>query len=239
MLILALDTTSEKGGAAIYRDHDCLALVRNEGPANRYSVSLFQLSERALAEAGVNLGEIELFAVANGPGSFTGIRVGVAATQAWAKAFRRPVRGVSVLEALVEEAHPTTDCAVAILDARRGEFFLGMFRRPRGAGDEVGSGFAAQDEGWVLNRPALAAFLRERLAAGGSVTCLAREHDREAHSLREALPDSFRWQLVAGPLLGAIARSAWLAARDGKLQSPENLDAYYIRRPEAELNWRE
>ncbi len=239
MLILALDTTSEKGGAAIYRDHDCLALARNEGPANRYSITLFQLSERALAEAGVNLGEIELFAVANGPGSFTGIRVGVAATQAWARAFHRPVRGVSVLEALVEEAQPSTDWAVPILDARRGEVFLGLFRQPRGGGNEIGSGFAPQDEGWVLNRPALAAFLRERLAAGASVTCLAREHDREAGSLREALSGSFRWHWVAGPLLGAIARRAWQAAREGKLQSPEDLDAYYIRRPDAELNWRE
>ncbi len=239
MLILALDTTSEKGGAAVYRDRQCLALTPNEGRANQYSVTLFQLTERALAEAGVNLGEIELFAVANGPGSFTGIRVGVAATQAWAKAFHRPVRGISVLEALVEEAHPSTDWAVPILDARRGEFFLGLFRQPREAGNDVALSFAAQDDGWVLNRPALAAFLRERLAADASVTCLAREHDHDAKSLREELPDSFRWHLVAGPLLGAIARRAWEAARENKLQSPEQLDAYYIRRPDAELNWRE
>ena len=239
MLILALDTTSEKGGAAVYRDHQCLALAPNEGRANQYSVTLFQLTERALAEAGVNLGEVELFAVANGPGSFTGIRVGVAATQGWAKAFNRPVRGVSVLEALVEEARPTTDWAVPILDARRGEFFLGVFRRPGETGIEIGPSLVAQDDGWVLNRLALAAFLRERLAGEASVTCLAREHDHEVGSLREALPQSFRWQLVAGPLLGAIARRAWDAARVGQLQSPEQLDAYYIRRPDAELNWRE
>ncbi len=239
MLILALDTTSEKGGAGVYRDHQCLALVPNEGRANQYSITLFQLAERAVAEAGVNLGEIELFAVANGPGSFTGIRVGVAATQGWAKAFHRPVRGVSILEALVEEARPSTDWAVPILDARRGEFFLGVFRRPNEARREIGPDFAAQDDGWVLNRSALAAFLRERLAADASVTCLTREHDHEAVSLREQLPELFRWQLVAGPLLGAIARRAWQAAQAGMLQLPEELDAYYIRRPDAELNRRQ
>ncbi len=239
MLILALDTTSEKGGAAVYRDHQCLALVPNEGRANQYSITLFQLTERALAEAGVNLGEIELFAVANGPGSFTGIRVGVAATQAWAKAFRRPVRGVSVLEALVEEARPTSDWAVPILDARRREFFLCLFRQRHEAGRETGPDFVAQDDGWVLNRPALAAFLGERLVGRAPVTCLTREHDHEVGSLREALPQSFRWQQIAGPVLGAIARRAWQAARAGRLESPEQLDAYYIRRPDAELNWRE
>jgi len=52
------------------------------------------------------------------PGSFTGIRVGVAAAQAWAQAFARPVLGASVLEAMVEEARPESDCAVAVMDAR-------------------------------------------------------------------------------------------------------------------------
>ncbi len=239
MLILALDTTGEIGGAAVYRDHQRLALVPNEGRANQYSITLFQLAERALTEAGIRLSEIELFAVANGPGSFTGIRVGVAATQAWAKASNRSVRGVSVLEAMVEEARPTTDWAASILDARRGEFYLGLFRQATEAGSKNHRHLALPDQGWVLNRPALAAFLRERLAADASVTCLAREHDREVASIQEALPESFRWQVVAGPLLGAIARCAWQAAKEGRLQSPEELDAHYIRRPDAELNWRE
>ena len=129
MLILAFDTTSEKGGVGIFRDTECLASVPNEGPANRYSITLFEMVEQALAQAHLELREIDLYAAANGPGSFTGIRVGLAAARAWGKAFDRRVRGVSVLEAMVNKVRLTSDWAFPILDARRGEFFLGGFRR--------------------------------------------------------------------------------------------------------------
>jgi len=242
MLILALDTTSELGGTGIFRDHECLASVANQGSANIYSVSLFRMVDRLVEQVRtqhqvptLRLRDIELFAVANGPGSFTGIRVGLAAAQAWAKAFGRPVRGISVLAAMVDEAHPDADLAVPILDARRGEFFLGFFRPNPGEGRGQ---FVAQGEGLVLKPQALSAFLEERLRLGQRVTCLARAHDRLAWGLLDVLPKSLRWQSVPGLLVGAIARLALEAQRQGRLQSPGELDAYYIRRPDAEINWR-
>jgi len=242
MLILAFDTTSELGGAGIFRDHECLASVANQGPANIYSVSLFQMVDQLVEQGRVrhqvptfSLRDIELFAVANGPGSFTGIRVGLAAAQGWAKAFGRPVRGVSVLAAMVNEARPEADLAVPIVDARRGEFFLGFFRPDPG---EDHGHFVPQGEGLVLKAQALSAFLEERLRPGQSVTCLARAHDRSVLGLRDVLPKSLRWQSVPGLLVGAIARLALEAQRQGRLQSPSELDAYYIRRPDAEINWR-
>ena len=259
MLVLALDTTSEKGGVAIYRDSECLAAVENQGPANVYSISLFQMAARALEQAQIGprqadavngaplggLGQMDLFAVANGPGSFTGIRVGTAAVQAWARAFGRPVRGVSVLEAMVEEACPDTAWAVPLLDARRGEFFLGCFTRAVEQGpnekEEVceRAGFQSQDEGWVLRPGDLSNFLRERLPEVAGVTCLVRESDSAALALREILPSSFRWQIVSGTLLRAIARLGLKAHQKGITQEPEDLNACYIRRPDAELNWRD
>src|SRR5579859_7287960 len=109
MLILALDTTSDWGGAAVFRDDELLAAALNDAPINQYSVTLFEMVNRALAQAGATLADIELYAVANGPGSFTGIRVGLAAAQGWARAFRRPAQGVNLLEAMVEHAHPEAD----------------------------------------------------------------------------------------------------------------------------------
>lgn len=241
MLILAFDTTSEHGGAALYRDLDCLALAQNVAPAS-YSVTLFQMVDRLLEEARtrhsgppLSLCNVELYAVANGPGSFTGIRVGLAAAQAWAKAFSRPVRAVSVLEAMVEEAAPEGGLAVPILDARRGEFFLAAFRR---VADEAGSRFDDMGSGMVLKPEALGRFLDEYLHSGAVVTCLVREYDQRAQGLRQALPASLRWIEVRGTLLSAIARLALEAHRKGRVQSPAELDAYYIRRSDAELNWR-
>ena len=89
MLILAFDTTSEEGGVGIFRDTECLALVPNDGQANQYSITLFEMVEKALGRQ-PETPEIDLYAVANGPGSFTGIRVGLAAALAWGKAFDRP-----------------------------------------------------------------------------------------------------------------------------------------------------
>jgi len=241
MLILALDTTSEHGGAALYRDFDCLASARSESPAS-YSVTLFQMVDRLFEDVRgqhpgplLSLRDIELYAVANGPGSFTGIRVGLAAAQAWAKAFGRPARAVSVLEAMVEEAAPEADLAVPILDARRGEFFLGTFRRIAAEGS---NNFATAEKGLVLRPEALGRFLDEHLHSGAAVACLVREHDQRAQALRAALSESLGWAEVRGPLLSAMARLALEAHRKGRVQSPAELDAYYIRRSDAELNWR-
>ncbi len=232
MLVLALDTTSEQGGAGIYRDQQCLASVENPGPANLYSVTLFQMVERLLGEARLTLADIELFAVANGPGSFTGIRVGVAATQGWASALNRPVKGISVLEAMVEAAQPKTDWAVPILDARRGEFYVGLFRR-----SSPQAFFQAEGEGLVLKPDALQSFLEElgRRAPGRAVTCVVRQSDRSSEAWRERLPASFHWQSVPGSLVAAVARLALRAAQQGRLESPAQLDACYIRRSDAEL----
>ncbi len=245
MLTLALDTTSEHGGVAIYRDFDCLASLANQGPANSYSVTLFHMVDRVLAGARARralpflaLRDIDLFAVANGPGSFTGIRVGLAAVKAWAIAFGRPVMAISVLEAIVEEARPETEWAVPLLDARRGEFFLGLFRRGPGGSNNH---FDALGEGLVLKPSALGTFL-EGLGpwelAGGRVTCLVREHDCLAQALRQSLPARLCCQSIQGTLLGAMARLAIRTCQQGKLHTPAELDAYYIRRSDAEVNWR-
>ena len=238
MLILAFDTTGDRGGAGIFRDAECLASLENEGRSN-FSVALFQIVERLLAETQLNLSDIELFAVANGPGSFTGIRVGVAAAQGWARAFSRPVCGVSVLAAMTRQAQPETEWAASILDARRGEFYLGLFQRVCDPVITAQASYEPQGEGWVLKPGPLAEMLKPRRLTGAGVTCLVREHEQAALSLRAILPDSFRWQTVWGLLLPAIARLALEAHGQGRLQSPAELDARYIRRSDAELHWRD
>jgi tRNA threonylcarbamoyl adenosine modification protein YeaZ len=248
MLILAFDTTSEKGGVGIFKDAECLASVPNQGPANLYSITLFEMVEQALAQARLELPEIALYAAATGPGSFTGIRVGLAAARAWGTAFVRPVRGVSVLAALVAKPHLTSDWAFPILDAHRGEFFLGCFRRADWAdlnspGPQLlGSAdqrYGAADTGWVLKPAPLRLFLEERLADGASATCLVRAHDRAAHALAESLPPSLAWQRIAGTLMDSIASLALEEEQAGRPCSNSELDAYYIRRPDAEINWKD
>ncbi|MGD0696073.1 MAG: tRNA (adenosine(37)-N6)-threonylcarbamoyltransferase complex dimerization subunit type 1 TsaB [Terriglobia bacterium] len=243
MLVLAIDTTSEHGGVALFRDDECLATVRDLGSSG-YSVTLFQAVDRALAQAGAQLSklaltlhDIELFAAANGPGSFTGIRTGLAATQGWATALRRPVVGVSILQAMVHQARPTTPWAAAIMDARRGEFYVGLFRR---GANGISAADQVEDAGLVVKPKLLQDLLEERLNSTvplGAVACIVREHDLAAQALRSNLSNRFEWQTVSDCLLESIARLAAEACRGGKAQSPAELDACYIRRSDAELNW--
>jgi tRNA threonylcarbamoyladenosine biosynthesis protein TsaB len=245
MLMLAFDTTSEVGGVGIFRDHECLARVATDGPANRYSVSLFYMVEQAIEEAKARhcvpvrgLADMGLIAVATGPGSFTGIRVGLAAAQGWAKAFGLPVRGVSVLAALVEAAQIRTDWAAPILDARRGEFFAGLFRREPEGGAGCQSSYVPAAEGWLLRPEELGHLLTRHLSEGTGATCVVREHDRAALALCGNLSNSFQWQTVAGTLVEPVARLALRDYQAGKPQAPGDLDACYIRRPDAEMYWK-
>ena len=244
MRVLAIDTTSEHGGAAVYEQGECLSLVLNEEPASRYAVTLFELVDRALAQAGIGFPDVELYAVSNGPGSFTGIRVGLAAAQGWSKAFARPVVGVNLLQAMVEQAHPETDWAVPVLDARRGEFFAGFYRRVTdGAGHLVG--FETAGPGQLVHPERLETMLDAlsrggqcRTFRGGTMAILARAHDLKAQSLRENLPQALEAVDVSGTLLEAIAKVALRACEAGMLPSSDELDACYIRRTDAEMNWR-
>jgi len=241
MLILGFDTTSSSGGAALYRDLEPLDEVPADGSTN-YSVQLFEMTDRLLARAGLKLAEVDLFAVATGPGSFTGIRVGLAAAQGWARALWRPVRGVSVLEAMVADARPPGSIAVPLLNAHRGEFYLGVFRSsPQdAAGATPGPAWTPSTEGLALGPVRIEALARELAdEAGAEVAFIVREHDDAARDLRDHIPEAAQWITVPGFHAGAVARVAFEAAREGRVHRPDELDAYYIRRSDAELNWQE
>jgi tRNA threonylcarbamoyladenosine biosynthesis protein TsaB len=249
MLILAFDTTSEVGGVGIFRDAERLALIPSDGSTDRYSITLFEMVEKALDEARLKLSDIELFAAANGPGSFTGIRVGLAAALAWGRAFERPVRGISVLEAMVATAESgirnpefagsfgtaAPNWYIPVLDARRGEFFVGSFRKKTHAAAPSAFDYETADDGWILKPDALRSSLEERAANGASATCQVRSHDRAAVEFCSNLPPSVNFRLVEGVLVGAIAAIAAKEEAFGQLSSARTLDAYYIRRPDAEV----
>ena len=235
MLTLALDTTSPDGSLVLLRDHELQGEVRADGTSN-YSVALFEMADRLLATARVSLSHVELFAAATGPGSFTGIRVGLAAAQAWAKAFDRPVRGISVLEAMVAAADSRATVAVPLLDARRSEFYLGVFRRE--SDDETNeSRFSLGGEGLVLGASAIAT-VAEKIAqeGGGKTEFIVRENDPAALELSKQLPGWISWKIVSKYHAEWIARMALRAARQGRLQRADELDAWYIRRSDAEIH---
>lgn len=131
MLILAMDTATRWGRYAVVEDGVLLAYVPHNVMGS-HADAVLPVMDRALASAGRRLAEVALVGVTDGPGSFTGVRIGVATAKALAYALGAELAAVSTLAAMAADllqAHPGRDLAVPVLDARRGELFGGVYRR--------------------------------------------------------------------------------------------------------------
>jgi tRNA threonylcarbamoyladenosine biosynthesis protein TsaB len=130
MLILALDTAGPNCAVALGRatgkGEPAIVAVREERLGRGHAERLMPMIEEVLAEAGMAFADLDRMAVTTGPGSFTGVRVGVAAARALALALDIPAVGVGSLAALAEPVRRTRGpgTVVAALDARRGEIFV-------------------------------------------------------------------------------------------------------------------
>jgi len=219
-LVLAIDTTHEFGSLALARGDEILEEMPLHAPAGFGHVLYGRLDE-LLRLHGVRVEAIDCFAAASGPGSFTGVRVGLACVKGLAEATARPAAAVSNLQALA--CFGSGPLRAVLLDARRGEIYGAVYDDcARIAVPEVVSKPAA----WLATLPPDVEFIASDFAA-----------------LREALPDTpfAGARMITAPraLAGAIARLAVARMRRGEAADPAALDANYVRRSDAELFWKE
>jgi tRNA threonylcarbamoyladenosine biosynthesis protein TsaB len=130
VIVLGLDTATAATVAGVLDAAGAVTEVRDDpepGARPAHAARLLGAAEAALERAGVGWEEVERLAVGLGPGSFTGLRIGIATARALAQARGLPVVGVSSLEALARGAGET-GLVVAVLDARRGEAFAAAWR---------------------------------------------------------------------------------------------------------------
>ncbi len=222
MLILALDTTTRGGSVAVTRDAQLLALVPGDA-ARSHSERLPGEIETALAHAGVQRHEIDLLAVATGPGAFTGLRIGLAAMQGLAMTLDRPVIGISALDALAAEADGVALVA-PWMDAQRGEVFAMLLDTVSGQTLETPLAGAPAA---VLN--AWRAHLHGRAAV-----FIGDAAERDAALI--AAPGAGQWVTrTPPPLAPALARLAGRRAARGESGLPHQLTPIYVRRPDVEI----
>src|SRR2546427_6135598 len=124
-LILAIETATRAGNVALARGAEILGSASGNASAS-HSTDLLQTVESILKSAGVELSQVDLFAAALGPGSFTGLRIGLATIKSFAVCTGRSCAGVSTLAAIAHAAG-TAKSTVALLPAGRGEVFAQMF----------------------------------------------------------------------------------------------------------------
>jgi tRNA threonylcarbamoyladenosine biosynthesis protein TsaB len=223
MVTLALDTSTRTGSCAVLRAGTVLADLPGDGArshAERLPADLMTVLDRG----GVPLPAVDVFAVAIGPGAFTGLRVGIATMQGLALANEKPLIGVSVLDVLATVASP--DPAAGLrrvatwVDAWRGEVYAAVFERGAATGDVT------------VERPdrLLPRLQGTRTLFIGDGTAVHRDAIRAAMgSLAEFAP-------VLEPVLaGHIGRMASARVAEGHRPRPDEIRVLYVRRPDAEL----
>jgi tRNA threonylcarbamoyladenosine biosynthesis protein TsaB len=233
MHFILVDTADARGCLALFRDGQLLQVTSH--PEGEDSSSwLLPAVGRVLSEAALSLADLNAYAVCSGPGSFTGLRVGLTTVKAWAEIFQKPIVAVSRLEALA--CPPSADAATlrrfvaAFLDARRKQVFAALFD-PQGVHlvPETVTGLAnfvtQADEicestpvAWRTPDPQLLEqepLWASRLSKGDTL---------------ESIQPPF------GAQLGALAYRKLLT---GQITDAVSLDANYVRRSDAELFWKD
>ncbi len=123
-LVLALDTTQEHGSIALAAGDKIIGEAALDAPEG-FAQSIYGHLETFLRRHGIALDEIDLFAAASGPGSFTGVRVGLACIKGLAEALGKPAAAVSNLRAIA--SFGTAPLRAPVLDARRGEVYGAIY----------------------------------------------------------------------------------------------------------------
>ncbi len=219
MLLLAADTSGKHGSIALARGErdgcEILEVVPLAG--GTFSAQLVPQIAELLSRHGVSKQNLDGFVVASGPGSFTGLRVGLAAIKGLAEVLHKPIAAVSLLELLAVSAG-AQGTVVASLDAGRGEAYAGEY--------EVAGGDARREHESLLNEEEFVALVRGRLALVVTPDQLVMEWTNK-HGLELIL--------VAYPRSDALARLGWKKLLAGITVSPADLEANYIRRSDAEI----
>ncbi len=229
MLILGVDTGTQAGSLAVLRDEQVLGVVSTRTDET-YSSRMFRHLSFLLTELKLDLKLFDLFAVGAGPGSFTGLRVGLTAVKGWAEVYQRPIAAVSALEAVAAQARAGESVLVPVLDARRGQIYAGVYRRAVKDLERVG------DER-VMTAEEFLASLRAQ-AGNAKLAFVTPTPEVLAEALARSDFAGASVEQVSTVLAPVIGRLGLVRARRGEVVDALCLDANYIRRSDAELLWK-
>jgi tRNA threonylcarbamoyladenosine biosynthesis protein TsaB len=220
MLILAIETSGQSGGITLAEANaGSFHVVETAAIAGgTFSAQLIPTLAALLKKHGYGVKELGGFAAASGPGSFTGLRVGLSAIKGLAETLHKPIATVSVLEALASLADREGK-VVAAMDAGRKELFLGLYEKSAGE-------LYRQREELLTQQDFLATLATERPAVIITGDSVLAELAAASHSAVV---------VVTSPGSEVIARIGAHKLLAGETVSVEALDANYLRRSDAEI----
>ena len=231
MRFIVIDTADGRGSTAIFDEGEVLAIEEHASEED-YAIWLLPAVHRVLAKSLLSLAELDGYAVCAGPGSFTGLRVGLTTVKAWAEIYGKPIASLSRLEAFAVSLPEPGALVASYIDARRDQVFAALYARSASDCEPLGeesvislSNFLAavpEKSGgkpvrWVSPDPAL-------LESDPGWPALSAA----GHILQSAPPPF-------APILGRLARRKF---RQGQTTDAVSLDANYVRRSDAEMLWK-
>lgn len=220
MLILAFESSARAASVALVEDGRLISQY-SQCSGLTHSRTLLPMAEDMLKNAELSLDKVDLFAVAHGPGSFTGIRIGVSTVKGLAWAADKPCVGVSTLEAMAWHGLAAGGLVCPVMDARRSQVYNALFQVENGKPVRL-----CEDRPIALSQ--LAEELRALNAPAfliGDGAELAEKYLREQAIPCTVAPENLRWQ------------SAWGVAMAAMDKTPGNADALlpvYLRLSQAE-----
>jgi tRNA threonylcarbamoyladenosine biosynthesis protein TsaB len=213
-VILAVDTTHEFGSIALSAGGGLLEEVPLHSP-DGFGHILFDQIQRLLERHRVTLAAVDCFAAASGPGSFTGVRIGLACVKGLAEATGKRVAGISNLQAIA--AFGTEPMRAVLLDARRGEIYGAVY----------------DASGEIVQPETVQAFTPWLGALPEGVEFVSPDFGPFRDLLRGKLTEAPR------SLAAAVAQIATRMHSQARTVDPAALDANYVRRSDAELLWKD
>lgn len=220
-LILAVDTTHEFGSLALLRGACVLEEVLLHAPEG-FSQILFARLDQLLRRHSVKITDMDCFAATSGPGSFTGVRIGLACVKGLAEATGKPVVALSNL--LVMSTFGAAPLRAVLLDARRGEVYGAVYdARGTLVVPETVMPFTA----WLRTLPE------------GDIEFVSMDFTPFAAALQGTRFEIVPVTTAPRALAAALGRIACSQFRAGQAADPAAIDANYVRRSDAELFWKE
>ena len=220
-LILAVDTTHEFGSLALLRGREVLEETLLHSPEGFGQILFGRLAE-LLARHSCKAADLDCFAAASGPGSFTGVRIGLACVKGLAEATGKPAVAVSNLAAMA--AFGSAALRAVVLDARRGEVYGAVY-------DACGAAVVLETvmpfTAWLHTLPE------------GEIEFVSTDFSPFAPALESTRFAGVAVTTAPRALAAAVGRIACERWRAGQAADPAGIDANYVRRSDAELFWKE
>ena len=224
MRILAFETSAKAASVAVLEDGKLLGeYYQNSGQT--HSRTVMKMAEDLLANCDLTVGDIDAAAVAAGPGSFTGVRIGVAAAKGFAWGREVPCCGVSTLESMAWSSGLLDGVVVAAMDARRSQVYTAAFRMENGVPERLldDSAIAVEELGaWLKTVEG-----RKVLVGDGAQLCY-NTLGQEIEDLH-LMPEHLRMQRAGG-----VALAAWQRLSRGEPADAAALTPTYLRLSQAE-----